>query len=56
MKKIEKKSLLIAKCAEREVQLHQSLIHPNIIRFFDFLDTPKHLYIFMEYAENGDLF
>lgn len=56
MKMIKKKSHFVIKCAEREVKLHQSLKHPNIIQFVDYLDTPDTLFIFLEYAENGDLF
>ncbi|XP_022758000.1 serine/threonine-protein kinase SAPK3-like [Durio zibethinus] len=40
----------------REIINHQSLRHPNIIRFKEVLLTPTHLAIVMEYAAGGELF
>lgn len=40
----------------KEIQLHSSLHHDNIINFEDFLDGKKEVYIFIELAKNGDLF
>ncbi|KAL4341542.1 hypothetical protein GQ457_08G025870 [Hibiscus cannabinus] len=41
---------------QREIINHQSLRHPNIIRFKEVLVTPTHLAIAMEYAAGGELF
>jgi len=40
----------------KEINLHQTLIHENIIRFEDFIDNKKEILIFLELAPNGDLF
>ncbi|KAJ6798154.1 putative serine/threonine-protein kinase SAPK7 [Iris pallida] len=42
--------------AVREIINHRSLRHPNIIRFKEFILTPTHLAIVMEYAAGGELF
>lgn len=36
--------------------MHESLNHPNIIKFEDYFEDQKAIYIFLEYAKNGDLF
>ncbi|XP_022155553.1 serine/threonine-protein kinase SAPK3-like [Momordica charantia] len=41
---------------QREIINHQSLRHPNIIRFKEVFLTPTHLAIVMEYAAGGELF
>ncbi|GMI95632.1 SNF1-RELATED PROTEIN KINASE 2.6, OPEN STOMATA 1, SUCROSE NONFERMENTING 1-RELATED PROTEIN KINASE 2-6 [Hibiscus trionum] len=41
---------------QRETINHQSLRHPNIIRFKEVFVTPSHLAIVMEYAAGGELF
>ena len=51
-KKNEKERLLIFK----EIKLHMTLNHPNIIKFEDYLEEKNEVYIFLEYAPNGDLF
>lgn len=38
-----------------EIAVHQSLNHPNIIRFYDFTQDHRKVYFFIEYAPNGDL-
>ena len=40
----------------KEINLHMTLEHPNIIHFEDYIETPEIVYIFLEYAPNGDLF
>jgi serine/threonine protein kinase len=40
----------------KEISLHMTLVHENIIRFEDFIDGKKEMYIFIELARNGDLF
>ncbi|XP_058728493.1 serine/threonine-protein kinase SAPK1-like [Vicia villosa] len=41
---------------QREIINHQSLRHPNIIRFKEVFVTPTHLAIVLEYAAGGELF
>lgn len=40
----------------REVVIHHSLHHPNIVMFSEVRLTPTHLAIVMEYANGGELF
>jgi aurora kinase len=39
-----------------EIDLHKSMNHPNIIRVFDSQYEQDTVYLFMEYADKGDLF
>lgn len=39
----------------REVRIMKSLDHPNIIKLIEVLDTPKTLYLVMEYATAGEV-
>lgn len=41
---------------KEEIKVHQSLKHPNIIRFEDCFQDGTMVYIQLEYAENGSLF
>ena len=40
----------------KEINLHRKLDHPNIIKFEDFIEQNNKVYIFLEYAKNGDMF
>jgi serine/threonine protein kinase len=40
----------------REISIHKTLIHPNIIRLYSFKEDPKSFFLIMEYAKNGNLF
>jgi len=40
----------------REIRLLKTLIHPNITRLFDVIETPEDYYLVMELAQGGDLF
>eukprot|EP01066_Platyproteum_vivax_P020787 Platyproteum_vivax@DN8721_c0_g1_i1.p1 len=40
---------------ESEVKVLQSLQHPNVVQFYDFFDTPTHMYMVTELMEGGDL-
>lgn len=39
-----------------EITVHRLMVHPNIIRFLDYSHDAKDVYIFLEYADGGDLF
>jgi BR serine/threonine kinase len=41
---------------QREIALMRLLDHPHILRLLDILESPRHLYIVVEYASNGELF
>ncbi len=56
MKELYKKSVTETKHIFQEIMLHKSLRHPNIIKFIDYLETERKVFIFLEYAEKGDLF
>ncbi|UJR20702.1 hypothetical protein I4U23_023823 [Adineta vaga] len=40
----------------REITSTDKLHHPNIIRLYEVIETPKEIYIVTEYAANGDLY
>ena len=59
--KIIKKNLFetkpeLQKKIKREIALMKLLDHPNIIKLEDYAESNKHMYIFLEYAKNGELF
>lgn len=39
----------------QEITVHRALIHPNIVRFYDFSEDVKNVYFYLEFATNGDL-
>ena len=41
---------------KREIKIHQSLRHPNIIRFEGAVQDNHMVYLLLEYADNGALF
>ena len=56
MKTVFKRSKVEDALITKEINLHKTLNHRNIIQFIDYLDLPDRVYIFLEYAKNGDLF
>ncbi|KAJ3091008.1 Map microtubule affinity-regulating kinase [Quaeritorhiza haematococci] len=45
-----------AKKLFREVRIMKLLNHPHIVRLYEVIDTPKELYLIMEYAAGGEIF
>eukprot|EP00727_Mastigamoeba_balamuthi_P011737 m51a1_g7186 putative serine threonine-protein kinase mark2 isoform x3 (701) ;mRNA; r:97348-99849 len=39
----------------REVAILKELRHPNIIRLYEVIDTPEHMYLVMEHAAGGEV-
>ncbi len=56
MKEVDKLNPRLIQLIYKEIKLHTSLSHPHIIRFIDYIETPNKMYIFLEYAKNGDMF
>ena len=40
----------------REIQILKMIRHPNIIQLYEIIETPRQLYLIMEYASGGELF
>lgn len=40
----------------REIHILKMIRHPNIIQLYEIIETPKQLYLIMEYANGGELF
>lgn len=53
--KFQSPSEFLAKFLPREIEVVKKLNHPNLIRFFQSVETTHRLYIVMEYASNGTL-
>ena len=41
---------------QREIALMRLVDHPHLLKLVDVLESPRHLYIVLEYAESGELF
>lgn len=41
---------------QREISLMRLFTHPHLLKLIDVLESPRHLYIVLEYASNGSLF
>ena len=39
----------------REITILKKIRHINIIRLYEVIDTSKHIFLIMEYANNGDI-
>ena len=44
-----------ARAVQSEVELLHRLQHPRIVRFYETIRTAEHLYLVLEYVENGSL-
>ena len=40
----------------REIHILKMIRHPHIIQLYEIIETPKQLYLIMEYASGGELF
>jgi 5'-AMP-activated protein kinase, catalytic alpha subunit len=40
----------------REIHILKLIRHPNIIQLYEIIETPKHLFLVMEFMERGELF
>lgn len=40
----------------KEVMIHSMLVNPNVIRYYGNRQDSNYIYIFLEYAEGGELF
>lgn len=40
----------------REIHILKLIRHPHIIQLYEIIETPKQLYLIMEYASGGELF
>ena len=41
--------------AKREIKILRLFIHPHIIRVYEVIETPKDIFVVMEYCQNGEL-
>ena len=41
---------------KRELKILRRVNHPNMIKLFEFIDTPKNIYMVLELASGGELF
>ena len=40
----------------REIHILKIVRHPNVVQLYEIIETPKVLYLIMEYARGGELF
>ncbi len=56
LKELIKKDDLEIKYIKQEIELHSKVHHKNVIKLVDYFETRDKFYLFLEYAENGDLY
>lgn len=39
-----------------EITIHRKIDHPNIIKFYDYIQEDQNVYLILDYAENGNLY
>jgi len=40
----------------REIHILKLVRHPNLVQLYEIIETPKTLFLVIEYMENGELF
>ncbi|KAK6120447.1 hypothetical protein DH2020_045811 [Rehmannia glutinosa] len=45
-----------AEKVRREIHIMRQLFHPHVVRLFEVIETPSHVYVVMEYMNSGELF
>jgi 5'-AMP-activated protein kinase catalytic alpha subunit len=40
----------------REIHILKLIRHPNIVQLYEIIETPKYLFLVMEYVKQGELF
>ena len=40
----------------REIHILKQIRHPNVIQLYEIIETPKQLFLVMEYVSEGELF
>ena len=59
MKILEKEKIIEVADVERvarEIHILKLIRHPHIIQLYEIIETPKQLYLIMEFASGGELF
>lgn len=41
---------------KRQIRLHSTLDHPNIVKFYGFFEDGEQIYLILEYINGGTLF
>ncbi len=59
MKVLEKSRIVDVSDVERvtrEIHILKQIRHPNLIQLYEIIETPKQLFLVMEYVSEGELF
>jgi 5'-AMP-activated protein kinase catalytic alpha subunit len=59
VKVLEKKKIIDVSDIERvsrEIHILKLVRHPNLIQLYEIIETPKYLFLVMEYCGGGELF
>lgn len=59
LKVISKENLIENGCestVEKELDIHKSCLHPNIMKNYGFFHTENHIFYILEYCSNGNLY
>ena len=59
IKILEKKKIVDISDIERvsrEIHILKLIRHPNLIQMYEIIETPKYLFLVMEYCPGGELF
>ena len=56
LEKLKIKDVTDVERVAREIHILKLIRHPNVIQLYEIIETPKFLYLIMEYASGGELF